>query len=106
MIGRRRGDRAGYACIGIAGSGRPVAQQKSAHRDRARGDGALVASAISAWEIAMRVRRERLALTMDVDAWLGTVAQIAGMRFVPSMPTSPQDPPSFPARSARIRPTG
>lgn len=31
----------------------------------------------------MRVRRERLALTMDVDAWLGTVAQIAGMRFVP-----------------------
>jgi PIN domain nuclease of toxin-antitoxin system len=50
---------------------------------RARGDGALVASAISVWKIAMRVRRERLALTMDVDAWLGTVAQIDGMRFVP-----------------------
>ncbi|WP_175821824.1 MULTISPECIES: type II toxin-antitoxin system VapC family toxin [unclassified Burkholderia] len=51
--------------------------------DRARGDSALVASAISAWEIAMLVRHERLVLTMDVDAWLATVAQIDGMRFVP-----------------------
>jgi PIN domain nuclease of toxin-antitoxin system len=35
---------------------------------RTRGDDALVASAIAAWEIAMLVRHERLALTMDVDA--------------------------------------
>ncbi|WP_027781085.1 MULTISPECIES: type II toxin-antitoxin system VapC family toxin [Burkholderia] len=51
--------------------------------DRARSEGALAASAISAWEIAMLVRNDRLALTMDVDAWLATVAQIDGMRFVP-----------------------
>ncbi|WP_175691868.1 type II toxin-antitoxin system VapC family toxin, partial [Burkholderia anthina] len=51
--------------------------------DRARAEGTLAASAISAWEIAMLVRNDRLALTMDVDAWLATVAQIDGMRFVP-----------------------
>lgn len=31
----------------------------------------------------MLVRNDRLALTMNVDAWLATVAQIDGMRFVP-----------------------
>ncbi|WP_342706004.1 type II toxin-antitoxin system VapC family toxin [Burkholderia arboris] len=51
--------------------------------DRARSEDTLAASAISAWEIAMLVRNGRLALSMDVDAWLATVAQIDGMRFVP-----------------------
>ena len=43
----------------------------------------LLVSAISAWEIAMLVRKGRLALTMDVTAWLGTIATIEGLRFVP-----------------------
>lgn len=65
-------------------SGDPALSKKARNAiERARGDGALVASAISAWEIAMLVRHERLVLTMEVDTWLATVAQIDGMRFTP-----------------------
>jgi len=39
-------------------------------------------SAISAWEIAMLVEKGRLALTMDIDDWLSTVASIEGVAFV------------------------
>lgn len=46
-------------------------------------DGQIMISAISAWEIAMLVAKGRLALTMDVDDWLETVASIEGVSFVP-----------------------
>ncbi|MGF6440123.1 type II toxin-antitoxin system VapC family toxin [Paraburkholderia youngii] len=45
--------------------------------------GRIVVSAISAWEIAMLVKRERLVLSMDVSSWLDTVAQIEAVRFMP-----------------------
>ncbi len=45
--------------------------------------GYIVVSAISAWEIAMLVDRERLVLSMEVQSWLATVAQIETVRFVP-----------------------
>ncbi|GLQ91014.1 type II toxin-antitoxin system VapC family toxin [Dyella flagellata] len=45
--------------------------------------GQIVISAISAWEIAMLVQRERLVLSMDVESWLATVAQIEAVRFMP-----------------------
>jgi len=45
--------------------------------------GEIVISAISAWEIAMLVERERLVLSMDVESWLSTVAQIEAVRFIP-----------------------
>ncbi|WP_018008912.1 type II toxin-antitoxin system VapC family toxin [Cupriavidus neocaledonicus] len=50
-------------------------------RELAEGD--IVVSAISAWEVAMLVERGRLVLTMDVDAWLATVAKIDVVRFLP-----------------------
>lgn len=46
-------------------------------------NGALLVSAISAWEIAMLVSRNRLTLTMPVDDWLDTVAKVEAIRFVP-----------------------
>jgi len=46
-------------------------------------NGALLVSAISAWEIAMLVSRNRLTLTMSVDDWLDTVAKVEAIRFVP-----------------------
>ncbi len=46
-------------------------------------DGKVLVSAISAWEIALLVAKRRLALTMDVDDWLATVAAIEGLLFVP-----------------------
>lgn len=46
------------------------------------GDG-VVASSISAWEIAMLVSKGRLSLAMDVERWLGLAGGIEGFRFVP-----------------------
>jgi PIN domain nuclease of toxin-antitoxin system len=46
------------------------------------GEGRVIISAISAWEIAMLVAKGRLTLTMDIDDWLDTVASIEGVAFV------------------------
>ncbi|NMM00963.1 type II toxin-antitoxin system VapC family toxin [Paraburkholderia sp. RP-4-7] len=45
--------------------------------------GEIIVSAISAWEIAMLVERERLLLSMDVSSWLATVSAIEAVRFAP-----------------------
>lgn len=46
-------------------------------------DGRIIVSAISAWEIGMLVSKGRLALTMDVDAWLQTIQGIDGVTLLP-----------------------
>lgn len=46
-------------------------------------DGEILVSAISAWEVAMLAKAGRLALSMDAEAWLDTVAQVPAIRFVP-----------------------
>lgn len=46
-------------------------------------DGQVMISAISAWEIAMLVSKNRLALTMDIDDWLATIASIEAVSIVP-----------------------
>ena len=51
--------------------------------EREQADGAIIISAISAWEIAMLVAYGRLVLSMDVSSWLATVADIEAVRFVP-----------------------
>lgn len=43
--------------------------------------GQLVVSSISAWELAMLVAKGRVALSMDVGAWLCVVGQIEAVRF-------------------------
>ncbi len=45
--------------------------------------GRILISSISAWEIALLVKKGRLVLTMDVTDWLHTVAEIENTRFVP-----------------------
>jgi len=45
--------------------------------------GQIIVSAISAWEIAMLVEREKLVLSMDVGSWLAAVAEIESVRFIP-----------------------
>lgn len=40
-------------------------------------------SAISAWEIAMLVQRDRIALAMTLDDWLRAVESIEGVTIVP-----------------------
>lgn len=44
---------------------------------------AVLVSAITAWEVAQLVSREKLVLTLSVSDWLDTVAEIDGLRFVP-----------------------
>lgn len=51
--------------------------------ERERAGGEIIVSAISAWEIAMLVKRETIAFSMDVENWLATVQQIPGVRFAP-----------------------
>lgn len=50
--------------------------------EKERADGELLVSSISAWEMAMLVARQRLALSMDVAEWLSAVAEVDGLRFV------------------------
>ncbi|MEX3958568.1 type II toxin-antitoxin system VapC family toxin [Trinickia sp. EG282A] len=51
--------------------------------DRELDGGQIVVSAISAWEIAMLVDREKLVISMDVASWLTTVSAIEAVRFLP-----------------------
>lgn len=48
--------------------------------------GKILVSAITAWEIAMLVEREKLVLSLDVASWLQTVSAIDALRFVPVDP--------------------
>ncbi|MBU1690632.1 MAG: type II toxin-antitoxin system VapC family toxin [Gammaproteobacteria bacterium] len=45
--------------------------------------GDIIISAISAWEISMLVANRRLVLSMEVNAWLSTVAEIEAVSFMP-----------------------
>lgn len=65
-----------------SGSAELSAKAKSAI-DRECREGQIVVSAISAWEIAMLVEREKLVLSMDVEMWLDTVADIDAVCFFP-----------------------
>lgn len=47
-----------------------------------RGDG-VVASSISAWEIAMLVATGKLEFSMDVSHWLDLAGEVEGFRFIP-----------------------
>jgi len=57
--------------------------RKAIEQECRREGGQILISAITAWEIALLVAKDRLALTMNVDDWLRTVARIEGVRFVP-----------------------
>ena len=52
------------------------------NRSIADGEGVLV-SAISAWEVAMLIKRGRLALSMSVDEWLLAAGSLEGVSVVP-----------------------
>ena len=58
------------------------AKAKKAIESELSAEGQVIISAISAWEIAMLIAKGRLALTMDIDDWLETIASIEGVSFV------------------------
>lgn len=48
-----------------------------------RDAGQILVSAITSWEIAMLVKKGRMALAMDLDEWLAAVEGMDGIRVVP-----------------------
>lgn len=45
--------------------------------------GMLLVSSISVWEISMLVQKGRLALTVDLDSWIGQLEKVPAVRFQP-----------------------
>jgi PIN domain nuclease of toxin-antitoxin system len=72
-----------HALVWWAGGGDELSAAARAAIERESSEGQIIVSAISAWEIAMLVEREKLVLTMDVENWLGTVAEIEAVCFYP-----------------------
>ena len=64
-------------------SGGPLSARARDAIARSARTGALRASSITVWEIAMLVARGRLELTLDVVEWLARVEAIESLRFVP-----------------------
>lgn len=46
-------------------------------------DGGVCASAISAWEIAMLVKKDKLELSVGIMDWLALAGQVDGFHFIP-----------------------
>lgn len=51
--------------------------------DQAALDGAVFVSAVSAWELALLVRKGRLALSRDIGGWIAAAREAPGVRIVP-----------------------
>ena len=64
-------------------SGGPLSEVAAEEIERGAAAHELVASSISAWEIAMLVDKDRLELTLDLPDWLRRVEAIPALRFVP-----------------------
>lgn len=60
-----------------------LSKKAKAAIERERSEGELIVSSISAWEISLLVKRERLSISTDVNSWLATVNEIEALRFVP-----------------------
>jgi PIN domain nuclease of toxin-antitoxin system len=65
------------------GEGALSKQASAAIKAESGEDGEIVVSAISAWEIALLVRRGKIRLSMDVSDWVEKVGQIDAVRFLP-----------------------
>ena len=53
------------------------------NKEMAKDDGQIMISSITTWEIALLIKKGRLALTMDIDDWIATVASIENVHFIP-----------------------
>jgi PIN domain nuclease of toxin-antitoxin system len=67
----------------VTGDSNQLSQAAKVAIDLELQGGEILISSISAWEIAMLVEKERIALSMDVSTWLEVVGQIEAVRFVP-----------------------
>ncbi len=66
----------------VSGDRQLSARARKAIEKELAGEGQVLVSSITAWEIAMLVEKGRLTLTMNLNDWLDTVSAIEGLRFV------------------------
>lgn len=67
----------------VSGDAHLAPTAKALIEDTLAGNGQVLVSAISAWELAMLVQRGRIALAMELDDWLRAVESIEGVAIVP-----------------------
>lgn len=67
----------------VNGDVRLAPTAKTTIEDTLAGNGQVLASAISAWELALLVQRGRIALAMALDEWLRAVESIEGVALIP-----------------------
>jgi len=67
----------------VNGSDQLSLTAKNSIENELTNDGEIIISSISAWEISMLIQKNRLVLSMDIEAWLEQVEQIEGFRFMP-----------------------
>lgn len=73
-----------HVLVWLATGARQMISKKAMKRiSEELANGQIWVSAISAWEIAMLVERERLLLSIDVESWLKKVGEINAIRFQP-----------------------
>jgi len=66
----------------IDGAAKLSTPARTAIANERKSEGAILVSAISAWEIAMLIEKGRLTLDRDVADWLDQVDGIEGLKFV------------------------
>jgi len=72
-----------HALLWALGEPRQLSSAARRRVDLERRQGQLLISAISAWEIAMLVRRGRLELRLPAEEWIGHCEALPFLRFVP-----------------------
>lgn len=73
-----------HVLVWLASGARQMISKKAMKRlSEELAQGEIWVSAISAWEIAMLVERQRLVLSMDVETWLNKISEIRSIRFQP-----------------------
>jgi len=64
----------------------PIAESTKLDIENAAARNAVFVSPISAWEVAMLVRKARVALSMDPDAWFQAFLALPGVSLAPMPP--------------------
>jgi PIN domain nuclease of toxin-antitoxin system len=64
-------------------SGAPMTRESLAAIDQAAGNGQVLISPVSAWEIGLLVRKARIRLDLEPIAWFERVLKLPGIRLTP-----------------------
>jgi PIN domain nuclease of toxin-antitoxin system len=72
-----------HALVWWVGEPDKLSHKASATVAKALGDGGVLVSSFSVWEIFMLVRKKRLKLGVEINDWIRKVERLSYLRFVP-----------------------